>query len=124
MPYAVPSVWAHGDIPTHTNINKFKDGLDAIYALTGSVEINPAVARRIDPVQGYYFLHRHRWLVYRADPSAGRIEDPLGTGETVSLAVTGSSWGTYDLSQVDWLYPGRLYQVQAVVACLEDVEAL
>lgn len=123
MAYSVPEQWEHGEYPTAAKMNKYKDGLDAIYANLGDYVVNPAVARRIDPVQGYYFLHRHRWLVYRADPDAGRIEDPAGVGETVTLTATGSNWASYDLGQVDWLIPGKLYQVQSVVACLEDYEA-
>lgn len=123
MAYAVPEQWSHGEYPTAAKINKYKDGLDAIYAALGTYQFNPAVARRLGSVQGYYFLHRHRWLIYRADPGAGRIEDPAGVGETITLTATGGNWGSYDLSQVKWLTPGKLYQVQAVVACLEDYEA-
>lgn len=124
MAYAVPKVWQHGDYPTAAELNKYKSGLDAIHDALGDASLNMAVARRIAPVQGYYFLHRHRWLIYRADPDAGRIEDPAGVGDTVTLTATGSSWGSYDLGQIDWLVPGKLYQVQAVVACLEDIEGV
>lgn len=124
MGYAVPQRWAHGDYPTAANLNKYKSGLDAIHDALGDASLNMAVARRIDPVQGYYFLHRHRWLIYRADPAAGRIEDPAGVGDTVTLTATGGSWASYDLGQIDWLLPGKLYQVQAVVACLEDIEGI
>ena len=103
-------------------MNKYKDGLDAIHAALGDYVLNPTVARRIDPVQGYYFLHAKRWLLYR---DAGRIEDPAGVGATVTLAAADDGgWTSYDLDQVDWLIPGKLYQVQAVIACLEDSEAL
>lgn len=112
-------MWEHGDYPTHTNINKYKSGLDAIYALLGDVQVNWPVARKINPVQGYYFMRRHRWLLYRGD---GTIEDPTGAEDAVSISGDGSNWVTYDLSQIDWLPPGRIYQVQGVVACLEDFE--
>lgn len=120
MAYAVPQRWAHGDYPTAARLNKYKDGLDAIYGALGDYPINPAVAVRIGNVQGYYFVHRHRWLLYLG---GGRIEDPAGVSETVNLS-TGSGWQSYDLSQVDWLVPGKLYQVQAVQCCLEDIEGL
>lgn len=123
-PYSTPESWAHGDYPTAANLNKYKSGLDAIHDALGDASLNMAVARRIDPVQGYYFLHRQRWLIYRADPSAGSIEDPSGVGETITLTATGGSWDSYDLGTVSWLIPGKLYQVQGVVACLEDYEAL
>jgi hypothetical protein len=124
MAYAVPFVWSHGDYPTAARLNLYKSGLDAIHDALGDYAVNGAVARLITPVQGYYFLHRHRWLLYRAAPDAGRIEDPSGVGESVTLSATGSEWGNYDLSTIEWMIPGKLYQVQDVVGCMEDYEAL
>lgn len=126
MAYSVPFIWQHGDYPTAARMNLYKDGLDAVHDALGDYIVNPAVASRIAPVQGYYFLHHSRWLLYsNPSPSAGRIEDPAGVGATVTLAATAvGEWASYDLSQVDWLIPGKLYQVQAVIACLEDYEAL
>lgn len=122
MSYAPPETWHHGDYPTAAKLNKYVDGMDAIHGVIGDALYNFAVPRRMGSVQGYYFVHRHRWLIYR---DAGRIEDPAGIGETVSLsAADDGGWTTYDLDQVDWLIPGKLYQVQAVVACTERPEAL
>jgi hypothetical protein len=122
MAYAVPFQWAHGDYPTAARLNLYKDGLDAIYGGLGDYNTNRAVAVRIGNVQGYYFIHRLRWLLHLG---GGRIEDPNGVGETVTLtAGEGGNWASYDLSQVDWMVPGKLYQVQAVACCLEDVEGL
>lgn len=120
MAYAKPQYWSHADYPTATTMNYYKSGLDAIYALTGSYQINPAVSRRTDNVQGYYLVNKHRWLLYY---NAGTIEDPAGVGETVTLSVSGA-WTAYDLTQVDWLYVGKLYHVQGVLSCFEDYEGL
>lgn len=122
MAYTPPEQWSHGDYPTAAKMNKYKDGLDAIYAAFGTYPINPAVARRISPTQGYYFLHSHRWLLYRG---AGTIEDSAGVGETINLSeAEDMGWTNFDLDTIDWMRPGKLYQVQGVIACLEDYEPL
>lgn len=123
MAYSVPFQFSHGDYPTAARMNLYKDGLDAIYALTGSYPINMFVCKRTGTVQGFYFVHRLRWLIFRND-SAGRIEDPAGVGATVTLEVSGAEWTSYDLDQVDWMIPGKLYQVQALFSCFENAEAL
>jgi hypothetical protein len=120
MAYAVPEQWTQGEYPTAAKINKYKDALDATYALLGDYGVNPAVSRRIGTVQGFYFVHRNRWLTYR---DAGTLQDPGGVGEDVSLPNTGN-WVSYDLAQVEWLLPGKLYQVEGVLACWEDVDPI
>lgn len=122
MSYTPPKVWQHGDYPTAADLNKYKAGLDAVNVALGDYTINPAVAVRIGNVQGYYLIHRHRWLIYLG---GGRIEDPSGVGETVTLtAGGGGNWASYDLSQIEWMVPGRLYQVEAVQCVFEDYEGL
>jgi hypothetical protein len=121
MPYTPPEHWSHGDYPTAAKINKYKDGLDAIYALTGSYASNGAVRANTGSYDGYYLIHRLRWLIYRG---AGQIMPAGGVGEVVTLTGDGSTWLSYDLSQVEWLAEGTLYHVEDVEACLEDNEAL
>lgn len=122
MAYQIPERWAHGDYPTAAKLNKYKDGLDAIHAALGDYRINPAVSLRIDPVDSYYFVRRHRYLLYLG---AGEIRDPMGVGEAVSLSAgVGGSWAVRDLSSIDWMVPGKLYQVDDVQACIEDYEGL
>lgn len=122
MSYQVPPRWAMGDYPTAALINKYKDGIDAIHAALGDYGVNwPAASRAGAHVQGFYFLHSLRWLCYRG---AGRIEDPAGVGETVTLSGDGVNWTSYDLDSIDWMVQGKLYQVQAVTSCMEDSEAV
>lgn len=120
MAYATPQQWSHLDYPTATKLNYYKSGLDAVYALLGTYQVNPAVSRRTDNVYSYYFSHKHRWLLYY---NAGTIDDPAGEGDDVSLSVSGA-WATYDLAQVEWLYPGKLYRVKDVLSCFEDYTGL
>jgi hypothetical protein len=121
MAYAVPNEWAHGDYPTAAQMNKYKTGLDEIYTLTDDLKIHPAVLVNLTTDKGYYFVHRHNWLIYRGD---GEIVDPLGAGETVTITGSGANWLAYELGQVEWLTSGKLYEVKDVVACFEDYEAI
>lgn len=101
-------------------MNLYKDGMDAAVALTGPAPYNVAVSKLMGTVSHYYLVNRWRWLLYLG---AGRIVDPADVQEAVSLSDTGG-WAAYDLLQVDWLHPGRLYQVQDVACCFEDYESL
>jgi hypothetical protein len=121
MAYAVPPTWQHGDYPTAVKIAKYKDGLDAIYATVGNVQLHPAVIRRMGEIESYWLVNHYRWLIYRGD---GGIHDPSGSGDTVALSGSGSTWLNYDLSQVDWIFPGKLYHVEDVLGCFEDYESL
>lgn len=118
MPYSAPPQWSHLEYPTAAKMNLYKDGLDASYALTGADKIQIAVCARMGTVQGYYFVNRWRWLIYLG---SARIDDPAGVSDEVSLPDNGG-WSAYDLMQVDWLYPGKLYQVQEATCCFEDYE--
>src|SRR4030095_3850635 len=116
MPYSIPPTWAYLEYPTAAKMNQYKSGLDAIYAQVGTYTMNVCVCRRISTVEHYYFVHLQRWLLYLG---GGRIIDPTDINEPVTL-TTGASWSSYDLSQIDWFYPGKLYQVQDVDCCMED----
>jgi hypothetical protein len=118
MAYTAPPQWAHLDYPTAAKMNLYKTGMDAVLAQQGTYPTNVAVCRRMATVQGYYIVNRWRWLIYHG---TGRIEDPAGVGEVVNLSDA-PVWAAYDLLQVDWIYPGKNYQVQAVTCCFEDFE--
>jgi hypothetical protein len=117
MAYAVPKRWAQGDEPLAADINKYKDGLDAIHALMGDHPYNSAVMRGNQPF--VMIVHKYRWLIF---DSNGTLEDPAGIGETVNITANG--WTTYDLSGVDWLFPGKLYKVDDCQFAWEDYEPL
>jgi hypothetical protein len=120
MAYSAPPTWAHLDRPTAAKLNSYDDGLDAIHILTGDAPYNVATAAIMGNVAHYYIVNRWRWLLYLG---AGRILDPAGVAADVSLSSTGG-WAAYDLLQVAWMYPGKLYQVQNVTCCFEDATSL
>ena len=120
MAYSAPPTWTQGMYPTAALMNIYKADLDAISAQVGSSRVQICVCKRITPIQSYYIVHAQRWLLYFGD---GWIEDPAGVGERVTLGVE-AAWTAHDLSSVEWLYPGKLYQVQNVDVCWEDYEDL
>jgi len=119
MAYEIPERWTHGEFVTAAKLAKFKNGMDAIHGILGDYQINPYVNERRSQVHDFWFVHRHRWLIYR---DAGHIEDPTGVGEQVTLAAPTSDFMVFDLAQVSWLYPGKLYNVEGVSWCFEDYE--
>lgn len=118
MAYSAPPQWTHLDRPTAAKMNLYKDGCDAALALSGQAPYNIPVCKLMGTVSHYYLMNRWRWLIYLG---AGRIVDPADVQEPVNLSDTGG-WSAYDLLQVDWVHPGRLYQVQDVQCCFEDYE--
>ena len=125
MAYTPGKTWQHGDFPLAADFNAIKASLDAIYAQTGAAEVNGAVCFRRSGVQSFYFVHKHPYLIYliQAPDTTGRIEDPAGVEDDVTLPVE-SGWTYYDLGAVDWLYPGKVYQVEGVTTCFEDATSL
>lgn len=120
MAYSAPPTWVQGQYPTAALMNLYKADLDAINTQMPANRVQICVCKRMTPVQSYWFVHHWRWLLYFGD---GWIEDPTGVGERVTLSVL-NAWTAHDLSSVEWLYPGKLYQVQNVDVCFEDYEDL
>lgn len=120
MAYVAPPRWQHGNQPAADNMNLYKTALDALHDLIGDAELNYPCITNLTTGKGFYFVHQYRWLHYRGD---GEIVDPSGAGETVTISGSGNNFVVLDLMQVDWIYPGKLYEVKDVVAALEDSEA-
>ncbi|KKN74835.1 hypothetical protein LCGC14_0387280 [marine sediment metagenome] len=123
MTYSKPRQWSHGDIPTAAIMNKYSDSLNAINASLSAVNM-PAQLWSYENYDGtnfansdYYMVHRYRYLIYRGN---GEITDPSGVGDTVNVTGSGSSILTYDLKEISWLTPGKLYLPKDFVFCLED----
>lgn len=118
--YTPPARFSHGDYPTAANINTFKTGLDAIHDVAGDIAINPAVLHRGITVHSYVIVHKYRWLLHLG---GGRIDDPFEGEDSVTFDGESDEWRTFDLTQIEWMTLGRVYQVEALVACIEDYEA-
>lgn len=130
MAYAVPKQWAHGETVSHTNMQKYSDGLNAIHAKTGDAAYNYAILWPYDNYDVVYdnsfyvFVHKKRYLWFR---STGELVDPvrhadpagLAGEDDIGLSETGTDYGIYDLESIDWLVYGALYYVTGVTVAME-----
>lgn len=123
MAYTAPDRFQHGDKPTAAKLNKWKSGLEAIYAKTGDRALNFPCSKNIDDGMGddRYFIHTHRYLHFRADE--GKIRDPSGVGDEVGISETDNSFTVFDLDTVGWLQYGMLYYVHDAQYAIEWKDA-
>ena len=122
MSYSAPDHWQHGDEPTAAAMNKYSDSLEALHAILGDAARHYLVPQNFDVEEpsldhGFYGVHRLRWLIYRGD---GELVDPSGAGATITLSGNGAAWIAYDLDGVEWMTPGRLYQLKDVIVAFEN----
>ena len=122
MAYSTPDQWTHGDIPTAAKMNKYSDSIVFLNDALGGASM-AAQLWSYENYDGtnfansdYYLTHRYRWLIFKG---SGEIVDPGAVGDTVAVTAT-SGIETYDLNEVSWLTPGKLYQLKDFVFCLED----
>lgn len=111
MAYDPPKVWAHGDIPTAAFMQKYSDSLNAIYAILGDDNTEPAIEELRDGKQAI-FIHRFRWLHFR---DSGTLRQ-YGGGENTQVALSAGADENMvmDLDSISWLTYGMLYEVEGV----------
>ena len=123
MPYSIPPQWQHGQYPTAADLNKYKDGLDAMHAMWGDKDYEYPLIHRKDEgdlavngeMHSHWFINRYRYLIYNG---AGSLHDPGNFFDTVSLED--GAWVVYDLTTIEWIIPGKLYEVQGVGEAYES----
>ena len=117
MSYSTPKQWSHGDQPTAENMQKYSDSLNYLYAAIGSGQLNFAVPySRMEDAQEFWLVHKRRYLIYK---STGKIYDPTGANNPISLSNP-ADINVYDLEQIVWMTPGKLYRVVGCSVCMED----
>lgn len=117
MSYTPPKQWRHGDQPDGAEMQKYSDGLNFLNAILGGQQLNFAVPfSRMEDAQEYWLVHKRRYLIYR---STGKIHDPTGANEPISLSNP-EEINIYDLDQIIWMTPGKLYRVVGCSVCMED----
>jgi len=118
MSYATPKQWSHGDQPEAIDLQKYSDGLEYLYSALGDGgKLNFAVPySQMEDAQEFWLTHKRRYLIYR---STGKIHDPTGANEPISLSNP-STFNSYDLEQIIWMTPGKLYKVVGCSVCFED----
>lgn len=121
MAYSTPPQWAHGDTVSHTDMQKYSDSLNAIYAILGDALTSFAIAHAVpaEDNDAQYHVHRNRWLWFLSDGELHDPDDPLN-----DVTLTEDTEPTVlDLRTIDWLYPGKLYQVTGCTWSMEDPSA-
>jgi hypothetical protein len=109
--YSPPPVWNHGDIPTAALLQTYSDSLNAIYAILGDDNTEPAIEELRDGKQAI-FIHRFRWLHFR---DGGTMRQYGGTEDTqVALTADANENKVMDLDTISWLTYGMLYEVEGV----------
>jgi hypothetical protein len=117
MAYVAPPIFSHGDYPTAANLNILGD--DIVVIAAGLDNVNWAAAEI--PADGATMINAYRWLHYQTIPDeTGTIIDPSGIGANQSLPNSTSSIVAFDLSDVPWLLPSRLYKLTGCKYALED----
>lgn len=117
MSYAVPRQWSHSDQPAAVDMQKYSDDLTFLAASIGNAARNLAVPYSLaEDTQTYWLVHAQHYLLF---VSSGKIIDPAGVGDEVSLS-TEETIGSYDLDTIPWLVYGKLYQVIGCSCCFED----
>ena len=104
MAYAVPKQWSHGDQPAATDMQKYSDGLNYLDGMFGATRY-------------FWLVHQACYLVFT---STGRIVDPAGVEDDVSISPGDKTYGSYDLATIQWLVYGKLYRVIGCSVCFED----
>lgn len=115
MSYTPPRQWHHGDTPTAADMNIYSAGLTLLGALIRSLNWATPYST-MDDTQQVWLVHSKRYLHY---VSTGEIIDPAGVGEAVSLSSP-NAVDTYDLDEITWLLPGKLYQIVGCSCAFED----
>jgi hypothetical protein len=127
MAYSAPTRFSHGDIPTAALMQPYSDDLNFLEAALPSSQWNPAQLwsyenwNAIHENSNYYMVHAKRYLIYVGD---GEIVDPAAGGENVDVSGDGDTVMSYDLDQVPWMTPGKLWNPKDFKFCFEDDEGV
>lgn len=124
MAYSTPKQWAHEDLTSGDEFQKYSDGLDAIKPMFPDEKESWAHAFSLmADEQSFFLTHRCRWLIYKSTGVVHHPTDPV-TYPDVSLSDT-EPYGAFDLDEgVSWLVVGQLYQVIGCSVAYEDNEGI
>lgn len=117
MAYQTPPQWIHGNVVTATQMETYNQSLIELNTAFGTNSLHNAAGAH-SPDGRWGFIHTHRYLWYKG---AGFVTNPSDRTQQVSLSDTATSttWERFDLSTVDWIYPGFLYEVSNVDGAME-----
>lgn len=117
MAYETPPQWVHGNLVTDANMRTYSNAIDALNTAFGAHSLQNVAGTDIADGR-WYFIHTHRYLWYKGK---GFVTHPNDGKKQTSLSetATDTTWERFDLSTIDWLYPGALYEVTEVDGALE-----
>jgi hypothetical protein len=124
MAYSTPRTWAYGDTVPHTDMQKYSDGLNALYDAIPQEKISWGIGySNMEDTQSFYVVHKARWLIYK---STGVIRHPTEPDiyPDVSLSDTGGICAFDVDAGVDWIVVGTLYQVVGCSVAFEDTDGI
>ena len=125
MAYETPPQWIHGNIVDATKMQKYSDSIVALNTAFGANSLQNVAGVDVHGTDEFwqdwgrwYFINTHRYLWYKGE---GFITDPSDGSrqQALSETATDDTWERFDLSTVDWIYPGFLYEVTQVRGALE-----
>lgn len=117
MAYTVPKTWAHGDVPTGAEMNKYKLALEEIKAVLETRQRRNAAMYVLGGANPRWrFVNVHPYLWYRG---GGMLQDPANPDNDTALPDTDGAWKKISLHDNKWIYPGKMYQVLDVESCGE-----
>jgi hypothetical protein len=133
MAYVAPYVWQHGEKPTATNMNKYRDSLNYLYESTsdGQHYVFAAKWRQYETrasdahndgmaehnEHSYCsFVFLARWLFYSGE---GRLYDYADSANQVTLPNK-DTVNVYDLDSIPWIVPGMVIKVTGVKWAMVD----
>lgn len=125
MAYQTLPQWAHGDTVNAAAMNKYRDSLNAVRALSAGKLWIPATPVLWLGILGapdtskykYELMHKYRYLIYIGEGKLYSADESETT--TLANSAGGTGTNTYDLEGVNWLSYGQRYIVKGVTVCME-----
>ena len=130
MAYSAPDQWSHGQTVNAAAMNKYSDSLNFLYDNRGGYIYAACMNYEfydgtVNVDSEMFMVHQHRYLVFQEFTASAGIEivDPAGVGTTESVSGNGTNLVIFDLDSVDWMVPGKLYELKDAMFGVEQVES-
>jgi hypothetical protein len=112
-----PKVWAEGETPTKTELDKYKTALQEVEAVTGTVAV--LMATPFQSSATFNLLRTRRYLHFRSN---GVLADPAASEDDITLSENSDTGrGTLDLDTT-WVAYGQQFVCTGVNAVWHDDE--